>query len=84
MNQVDALHRMTSQDLFLVIGIVLLAFSLPAILGALADRRSPRAASVVILVGGSLVLLALSQKPGGYTWAGVPDAFVRVVAHFIR
>ncbi len=75
---------MLRQDLFLVIGIILVGFSIPTILGALSDRRSPRAAAIVILIGGSLVLLALSQKPGGYTLTEVPEAFVRVVAYFFR
>jgi len=72
------------QDLFLVIGIVLLGLSIPSILGAWADRRSPRAAAIVILVGGSLVLMAISQRPGGYSFDDIPRAFIRVVAHYAR
>jgi len=75
---------MVTQDLFLVFGIIIVGFSLPSIMGALADRRAPRAASIAILVGGGLILLALSQKPGGYTLKDVPEAFVRVVAYFTR
>lgn len=75
---------MLMQDLFLVIGIILSGLAVPAILGAMADRRSPRVAAIVIMVGGSLILLALSQKPGGYTFREVPAAFVRVVAYFSR
>mgnify|MGYP006001089679 CR=1 FL=1 len=75
---------MLTQDLLLVIGIVVVALSIPSIMGALAERRSPRTAAVAVLVGGSLILLAISQKPGGYTLEEVPQAFVRVVAYFIR
>lgn len=75
---------MYSQDLYLVIGIVLLGFSIPSVLGALADRRAPRVAAITVLVGGSLILLALSQKPGGYGLREIPEAFIRVVAHYIR
>jgi len=75
---------MFQQDLYLVVGIIIVGFSLPSILGAMADRRTPRAAAILILIGGGLILLALSQRPGGYTWAEIPEAFVRVVAHYIR
>ena len=75
---------MLTQDIYLVSGIVIVCFAIPPILGAWAERRSPRVAAVVIAVGGSLILLALSQKPGGYTLREVPEAFVHVVAYFIR
>jgi hypothetical protein len=75
---------MLTQDLFLVIGILLAGLAVPSMLGALADRRSPRVAAIAIMVGGALILLALSQKPGGYTLREVPEAFVRVVAYFYR
>ena len=73
---------MTSQDLYLVIGLVLVAFSIPSLLGAMADRRSPRVAALVIVVGGGLIALALSRQSYGLT--DIPEAFVRVVAHFLR
>lgn len=75
---------MLQQDLYLVIGLVIVGFAIPSILGAMADRRSPRVASILILIGGTLVVLALSQRPGGYSWAEIPEAFVRVVAHYVR
>jgi len=75
---------MLTQDLFLVVGIVIAGFAIPSILGALSERRSPRAAAVAIMIGGALILLAISQKPGGYSLTDIPDAFVRVVAYFIR
>ena len=75
---------MIAQDLMLVIGIIVAGFSVPSILGAMAEKRSPRVGAIAILVGGSLILLAISQRPGGYTFEDVPAAFVRVVAHYIR
>ena len=75
---------MITQDLLLVIGIIVAGFSVPSILGAMAERRSPRTAAIAILIGGSLILLAISQKPGGYTLEDVPAAFVRVVAYYTR
>ena len=75
---------MLTQDLFLVVGIIIAGFAIPSILGAFAERRTPRVAAIAILVGGSLILLAISQKPGGYTLEDVPQAFIRVVAHYFR
>jgi len=75
---------MLTQDLFLVAGIIIAGLALPSILGAMAERRSPRVAALAILVGGTLILLGMSQKPGGYSLQEVPDAFVRVVAHYLR
>ncbi len=69
-------------DLYLTIGLVLLAFALPPILGALNECRAPRAASIVVLVGGTLVILAL--KDHQYTLDDIPHAFVRVVGRFIN
>ncbi|KMW60592.1 hypothetical protein AIOL_000756 [Candidatus Rhodobacter oscarellae] len=75
---------MISHDLFLVFGIIIAGFAIPSMMGAFADRRPPRASAIAILVGGSMILIALSQKPGGYTLNDVPEAFIRVVAHFTR
>lgn len=73
---------MSTQDLYLVLGIIITGFSIPSILGALADRRPPRVAAIAVLVGGSLILLAISQQQ--YTWPDIPEAFIRVVAYFFR
>lgn len=73
---------MSQQDLYLVIGILVCGFSVPAVLGAMADRRSPWVALVIIAIGGFLVILALSQQT--YPLEDIPEAFVRVLAHFIR
>lgn len=69
-------------DLYLTIGLVLLAFALPPILGALTEGRAPRAAAIVVLVGGSLVVMALNDRQ--YTLDDIPHAFVRVVGRFIN
>lgn len=71
-------------DLIFIIGLILAAFSVPPILGALFEGRAPRAAAIVIMVGGGLIALAASQKPGGYTINEIPDVFVRVVGKYIN
>ncbi|MGH1367950.1 MAG: hypothetical protein ACRBCL_04985 [Maritimibacter sp.] len=71
-------------DLYLVLGIVVLALAIPPVLNAVMEGHAPRVAAIMVLVGGGLVALAVAKKPGGYTIEDVPQAFVRVVAHYIR
>jgi len=70
-------------DLFMVIGIVLAGFSIPSILSALTDRRAPRASAITLLIAGGLFILAFQTRPGGYTSADIPEAFVRVAAQYL-
>lgn len=67
-------------DLMLVIGIVLAVLAVPSVLSALNDGRAPRLAAVVVLIAGGLLVVALSQKPGGYELRDIPNAFYRVIA----
>ncbi|MFN4153974.1 MAG: hypothetical protein ACK4HF_04930 [Paracoccaceae bacterium] len=71
-------------DLMFVMGAVLLALSVPSIFSALADSRPPRAAAIIVLVGGTLVIIALSQKPGGVALADIPTIFFRVIGRFVN
>lgn len=70
-------------DLSLSIGLVILAFAIPSIVSAYSEGRAPRIAAVMLIIGGGLALYAVTQKPGGYTLFDVPQAFVRVVAHYM-
>ncbi len=70
-------------DLMMVIGIVVGGFSIPSIMGAIADGRVPRAASIAVLVSGGLIALAIRENPGGYAIDELPDLFVKVVARYI-
>ena len=68
-----------NNDQMLVIGIVLCALSLPSLLAAYSEARAPRAGAIILLIGGVLVVVALSRQPSGYTFAEIPDVFVRVI-----
>ena len=70
-------------DLMLVIGLVVGVFSIPSIMGALADGRVPRAAAIAVLISGGLIALAVNEKPGGYTIDAIPDVFVDVIGRYI-
>ncbi len=71
-------------DLMFVTGAVLLALSIPSILSAFADSRPPRAAAIILLIGGTLVIIALSHKPGGIALSEIPDIFFRVIGRLLN
>lgn len=71
-------------DLMFVIGLVVAGFSVPSIMGALADGRVPRAAAIAVLVGGGLIALAINEKPSGYAIQDIPTVFVDVVGRYIN
>jgi hypothetical protein len=71
-------------DLVFVIGLVVLVLAVPSIFGAIADGRAPRAAAIMILIGGGLLATAVHQKPGAYSLAGIPATFVTVVGRLVR
>ncbi len=71
-------------DLFFVIGIILIAFTIPAVISAFSDGRAPRSAAILVMIGGALIVLAIYKKPDGYAIADIPDVFVRVVQRYIN
>ncbi len=73
-----------TNDIYLVIGIVVLVFAIPSVVSAFSESRPPRLAAIAVLIGGGLVALAVSQQPGGYALEDIPRAFARVIAALIR
>ncbi|MBK0326328.1 hypothetical protein I5535_03385 [Rhodobacteraceae bacterium F11138] len=70
-------------DLALTLGVIVAMFSIPAVLSATSDGRTPRAPAVTILIAGVLILIAVSTKPGGYRIAQIPDIVIGVIAGFV-
>ena len=71
-------------DLLLVIGIVILALAIPSLFSAWVDGRVPRAGSVMVLIGGVLVVVALNRHGAGYTFSEIPDVFFGVIGRYIN
>lgn len=69
-------------DLFLVIGAAILVLAVPAIVGAFSESRPPRAAAVLVMIGGGLLVLAVTQHPGGYALQDIPHALTRVIGRY--
>lgn len=71
-------------DLALIIGLIIAGLSIPAIISAISEARAPRAAAITILVGGGLIVFAVTSNPGGYQMADIPDVFFRVVGRYLN
>ncbi len=69
-------------DLYMSIGIIILALAIPSAINAWSDRRAPRISALLIVVGGGLMIWAERTKPGGYTLADIPAAFITVIGHY--
>ena len=71
-------------DLYLVIGIVAFVLAIPSLLSAFAESRPPRAGAILVLIGGVLVVVALTNRGSGYSFAEIPDVFMRVIGRFTK
>ncbi|MGL6208527.1 MAG: hypothetical protein ACRC14_01705 [Paracoccaceae bacterium] len=71
-------------DFILVVGIVLTGLAIPSLLSAFTESRPPRAGAIMVLIGGVLIVVALSQNTPQYTFAEIPDVFLRVIGRFVN
>lgn len=71
-------------DLFLVVGLVLGALSVPSFLNGYAESRLPRFALLTLGLGAALVVGANLGNPAGYSVQEVPDVVIRVVGRLIN
>jgi hypothetical protein len=71
-------------DLFFVIGLVVGALSIPALISAFSESRAPRAAAIMVMISAGLILVALLQKPGGYEMGEIPAVVLGVVGGFVN
>jgi hypothetical protein len=71
-------------DLFLVIGIVIAVLTIPSLLSAYIEGRTPRAGALLVLISGTLIVLAMNEHPRGYSFKEIPQAFYRVAARYMN
>ena len=71
-------------DLLLVLGLAISVLAIPSLLSAFAKSCAPRAGAIMVLIGGVLVVLALTQKPSSYTFAEIPEVVFSVIGRFIN
>ena len=69
-------------DLFLVLGSIIAILAFPALVGAYSESRPPRAAAILIMIGGGLIILAVTQHPGGYAFQELPQVLTRVIGRY--
>lgn len=73
---------MTYDTLF-VVGLLILLFSVPAIIGAVRRGDAPRIPALMFLIGGGLLAVAIGAKPNGYSIEGIPQLVDSVITHWI-
>jgi hypothetical protein len=71
-------------DVSLVLGCLLLIFSITGALSAFADRRMPVRAAVMFLIGAVMVLYSGLSVSGGFAVGDLPQAIVRIIAYIIK
>jgi len=71
-------------DLLMVIGIVLCGLAIPSLLAAFSESRPPRAGAIMVLIGGILIVVALNKATHTYTFAEIPDLFLRVIGRLVN
>jgi hypothetical protein len=71
-------------DLILVLGIVIFAFSIPSVIAAFSESRPPRLAAILFVIGGGMIAYAISKTPGGIGFGDIPQVFARVIGRFTQ
>ena len=71
-------------DLIFVVGFFLLVLSIPAMVSAFMDSRTPRAPALIIMIGALMIAYAVRERPMTYSFETIPDAILRVYADITR
>ena len=71
-------------DLYLTIGVVLAALTIPSLLSAWTEGRPPRTGFIMLLAAAGLVIAAVTQRPGGYAFADIPHVMLGVLGRVIN
>ena len=71
-------------DLFFVFGLALGVLSVPAIVSAFLDGRTPRLPAYLILIAALMVGYAIQQKPQSYGVDTIDDTLARVISRYMN
>lgn len=69
-------------DLYLTIGIVLAVLTVPSLLSGWTEGRLSRVGALMLLAASGLIVVALTQKPGGYSFGDIPSIMLNVVGRY--
>lgn len=70
-------------DLMLVVGTIALVLSVPSLFSAWVEGQVPRIGSILLLIGGVLVAVALTRHGRPYEVAEIPGVFLKVFARWM-
>jgi len=73
-----------SPDVAIVVGVIFGALALPSLISAYSESRPPRAAIMMIIIAGGLIVYAVKTNPSGYQLQDVPQVFTRVFGQFVN
>lgn len=59
-------------DTLFVIGLALGVLSIPAVVSSISRGDRPRIATITLMIAGTMMVWALSNKPGGYAIEDIP------------
>jgi hypothetical protein len=71
-------------DLLLIIGLVVAILAVPSVISAFSESRPPRAAAIMFLIGGTLIVIALTQGTIRYSVDDLPEVLSRVIARYLN
>ena len=71
-------------DLVLVLGLAIAALTFPAIVSAFSRGAPPRGATVAAAIGGAMIVVAVTQHPGGYRMQDIPKIVARVADRYLN
>ena len=71
-------------DLYLTIGIILSVLTLPSLLNAWTEGRPPRIGALVLMASAILIVIALTQRPSGYTFNEIPGVVLKVIGRLVN
>ena len=71
-------------DLIFVVGLVIGAFTIPALVSAYADRRAPRLAALFVIISGGMIAYAAHMRAEPYELDQLDDVVLAVLARWVN